>query len=306
MNAQENIIKYIIRCLIKVKQPIEVINSLKDFTKIATFNYSNISVTILYRSQQELKKFSKIIKTFAPWANSVSVKFNTKKLHFILIDLLGPKEFPRNLDFLHRKYVQTATTKVEPYLDRVLIYRLEELSKILIHEVIHHTKFDSFENYNSSTQDIVFESLNYIGIHNFNCMNCITVNEAVVELWSIIIHSWYYSKYYKLDFDTVLYFEIINGWTTTGMLCNYFKSAPGTDSYMISYLLLRTALLENYKKFDVFTRLQSGTLTQLTSPESVQNIINNTLKNKNFLKKLYNFSNITHENTFRLSVFSYP
>lgn len=288
--------EYICHALIRIKQPIDIINKAFDFKNAITIEYSNILVTIVYSTK--CKRFYTVLKSvkqFAPWANDLSVKLKTKKLHFFIIDLLGPKSLPNGINTLDRKFVQTGVTGILPYPNRILLYRLEELSKIMIHEVVHHSKFDSSGNYSNVLISKLMSKT--LGTNGFNCNNCINVNESVVEFWSIILHSYYYSKWSGLDFKTVLNFELITGWITAGMMCNYFKSVSGTDSYMPSYLILRMIMFDSWYKILPMKQV---------NPKHIEKIIITSLQKQHVIDKIHKYSSVPHEKTFRLSFFAMP
>jgi hypothetical protein len=287
--------EYISYALFRVKQPITQVKKVYKYTQAITFTFSNIKVTLLYKSPQELKVFSKAIAKFAPWANDASIRLKTPKLHFVLINLLHSKSLDPNAKSLDRSQVQTGVTGIEPYSDRILLYRLEELSKTMIHEVVHHSKFDSNGKYSNGLISKLLSKI--LGTNGFNCDSCVNVNESVVEFWSIILHSYYYSKWSGLDFITVLNFEIITGWITTGMLCNYFKSVSGTNSYMPSYLLIRMIIFDSWYKILPMKQV---------NPNRIEKIIKTSLQNQNVIDKINKYSTVPHEKTFRLSFFAMP
>ena len=85
----------------------------------------------------------------------------------------------------------------------VLIWRLEELYKVLIHELIHFYDLD-FHSNNENYNDIQ----NYI-METYNVKPFDSPNESYTETLAIIIYSLFYSYYSKYDFNLIIKYEIM-------------------------------------------------------------------------------------------------
>lgn len=97
----------------------------------------------------------------------------------------------------------------------VLIWRKEEIHKVLIHELIHFFGFD-YELHN-------FTALNkYItNVYNVNYID--NSNESYTECFATIIHSLFISFYTKNPFDDILHNELIFTLYQVSKILSYYK-----------------------------------------------------------------------------------
>ncbi len=124
-------------------------------------------------------------------AKSFNIKYNPLEL---VLFMSPQKKLLTNKNFLGPENINSGSTYSN---NKVFIWRIEEIYKVLIHELIHYYGFDHI---------IFIEGLDKDSNH------CIIgedrQNEAYTESFAIIIHTFILSKYLKRDFFELFNFEI--------------------------------------------------------------------------------------------------
>ena len=150
----------------------------------------------------------------------------------------------------------------------IVIYRLEEIKKVLIHELIH-----LFKIHTSSENKIDYEINKLINIYGNN----FSIYEAYTETLATIIYSYYYSKLNNLDLNDIL---------NNQLLFSYFQSAKilysqeiynisrldldnpitiNETTNAVSYYILKCAILNNISLFKkIFNQKRNYLLTSDT------------------------------------------
>lgn len=193
---------------------------------------SNESNTSFY-----MNKLPFISKIVAISIKSLSEMFNmdfTTKINLILYAINENKEMPfPKKSVINENHVNSADTTTflhgAPINDIdsdiyevyniakypiIRIYRMEELIKVLIHEVIHVTRID--------------DSFGNCLTHSFNVQNIkynnskLLFNETITETLAEFINCVLYSEIYKLNFDEIINAEIEFGFIQTAKLLDHF------------------------------------------------------------------------------------
>lgn len=165
----------------------------------------------------------------------------------------------------------------------IYIYREEEWTKVLIHELIHAYKFDNFQK---TISPFFPQSNDYI-------------YEAITEFYAIILHSKWISHITNISFSNIINYEIkFNIYQNLKIIKhlniynkNDFINIPSKNINMktsiFSYFIVKLELLLNYNKY---------------KNELSKNILPN-FNLKNF--KIIQFFNldITFDNNLRMSLF---
>ena len=202
-----------------------------------------------------------------------------------------------------------------PDIRHIKIWREEELNKVLTHELIHTYKLDK-EIYNTN------EVNDYIRtILNISPSNEINLNEAYTEGLTTILNTIFIMiddkinnnintqsqyKKYKSILNTELDFSInqiakilhYNGYNNINELFikpvkninnmnnNHKKHKWKQNSNVLSYYLIKTALLNNLNDFIKFLKSTNCfTVTKQNIPQ-FKLLLNHSLRNKNFIKKV--------------------
>ena len=133
---------------------------------------------------------------------------------------------------------QTGTT--------IFVYRFEECAKVFLHEVLHHSPFDT---HNKWTNNQIDDIKTTCSIHNDVILN---VNEAIIEFWAVLFQSCFISFEYGIPFQRLIEKEQEWSLVQSKKLLYYQKKhypqwKENTNSYC--YIVFKTILLLNYDTF---------------------------------------------------------
>ena len=167
----------------------EVYNKMNKLNNCYIINYENINIK--YFTKRSLKRiplkfydYLKIIKTLKILFNRNDYKQNIE-----LYDLNLKKVFPKKDNILGPDNVNTAWCMINTHNNgSIVIYRNEELIKVLIHELLHANKVDSELIFSNTSKEIDKKICS-----NYN----ILLNEGFTETYSTIIHLYWIG--YKLN-----------------------------------------------------------------------------------------------------------
>jgi hypothetical protein len=87
----------------------------------------------------------------------------------------------------------------------IFIYRFEECAKVLLHEILHHSPYDT---YNQWTNEQIIKMKNIFNIHETMTFN---INEAIIEFWATIYQLVFISYEYHIPFKML--FEREQKWS---------------------------------------------------------------------------------------------
>ena len=227
---------------------------------------------------------------------NLAKKFNInyKPIDLTLL-LTSQKKLITNEKFLGPENINSGSTY---FNELVFIWRIEEVYKVLIHELIHYFGFD---------YKLFMESL----ATNHTNKHCIIgedrENEAYVESFGIIIHTFIISKFLKLSFFDLFNYEINFSLYQCKKILDFFKISYINDiifntncdnpiyqkTAVFSYFFIKTSLILNLKNTMDFICKNNKNISEFhklieKSLESdVINIINNIQipKENNFFNK---------------------
>lgn len=200
----------------------------------------------------------------------------------------------------------------------VEIWRHEELTKVLIHELIHFFGFDFYigdKNYKS------IETY----IRNTFCMDEDSFdrsNESYTEALALIIHSLIIAKCTKIDFNDIIKCEIGFSLFQLCKILRYFEADNINDilvsngeckkniiqrTSVLSYYIIKSIILISYDKFIEFI-IRDGIIIKSQKIPSYNLLIKDSLGNKIIEDIIKNIINIKVndeflENTLRMSCF---
>ena len=133
----------------------------------------------------------------------------------------------------------------------VMIWRLEEIFKVLIHELVHFYQLD----FNSSDENLLYLSSYLRTKYNVNGFD--SPNESYTEFLAIIIHSVFVTHYTSYDIYKVLKYEIIFTLFQVAKILKFygfkstrdFSSIPVNQTTSVfSYFIIKGALLFSLPK----------------------------------------------------------
>ena len=164
----------------------------------------------------------------------------------------------------------------------IVIWRKEDILKVLIHEIIHLLGFDNIED----NEDIINHYNKKYNLGNKK----LNIYEAYTEIWTLLIHSYYLALITQKSLTTKitvkeLFFDYIlieKHWCNElgGKLLDFFKEGEDVDkkTNTTSYYIIKTEILNDLKGF----------LDLCKNPKLSMRMNNN----KRFLNYLKNLSKI--------------
>jgi hypothetical protein len=183
-----------------------------------------------------------------------------KKIKFFYFDTLIEKQFNRNTNYISIRNINSGLTSMNGY---IIIWRREELPKVLIHELIHYLNIDIKHNQNLKS------IINYnIGQYSYP----ILINEAITEIQAQFIHTLYILIIYK---DTTLteifklfknfyYLEHLFSWYQLSNIMKFFSIDSFNDdqikqnfnqtSNAYSYYILKPIIAMRF--FDILFQIK--------------------------------------------------
>lgn len=185
------------------------------------------------------------------------------------------------------------------YADPIIkIYRVEEYVKVLLHELIHASKFDKVfgkypkNNFNVETKELLF-------------------NESLTEFFARVFNVIIYSHIYNKNYIDILENEINFGLTQTAKILNNFGFVSvedfltnntkkiNQDTAAFEYYILTTILLINTNEFLLLIKNQQ-------TIHDVEKLIMNTFNNVNYQKqvneKIKNINLLNDNNTCKMTI----
>lgn len=128
--------------------------------------------------------------------------------------------------------------------DKIFIFREEELSKTILHEILHHCNAIHIDEYNQMNIRRLKECF------NISNQTKLLPNEAVVEFFTTIFHSMFVSYETQIPYQIILNLEKQHSIKQS----NKIKHLQGTDEWYektnaYCYIIFKTILLLNNEKF---------------------------------------------------------
>ena len=128
----------------------------------------------------------------------------------------------------------------------IYVYRYEECAKVLLHELLHHSPFDTHGKW---TNDQINGMRSVCSIHNTVELN---INEAIVEFWAVLFECLFVSYEYEIPYKMLIKKEQDWSILQTAKLLKYKDKyftlwQESTNAYC--YIVLKTLLLTNYEDF---------------------------------------------------------
>lgn len=219
-----------------------------------------------------------------------------KKFDLMLYFSNAEKKFPQKKgEFITSSHVNSAAATMYD-IPFVLIYRSEEFIKVLMHEIVHATRFDKLFCQNPS--------------HNLKLNQPFIFQEVIAETFAELLNCILYSKIKNEDFNKVLEKEINHGLVQTAKILNHFSFKDMNDflkenddnrkiyqsTAAFEYHILKTALLINYDKFLEIIQNKG-------SMQDIYNLILKTIQSDEYNKKIKNLITQNKFNdSFRMSI----
>lgn len=282
--------------------------NLKNHNRIEYF-YENTNVNLYLYSN---KKNNKLINELIDLINFCILLFN--KIHkprnnikiFLLLTNLKKQININNKNQLIPDNINTGYTQnfSDTDFDYIVIYRSEELKKVLVHELIHLYNFHAFNNNNNTKINKILKLNN----------NRFSIFEAYTESFAVLIYTYYYSKKFNLDFNELIIKQINFSFIQSAKILYNLNihniSELGTKNISestncISYFILKCAILNNLNLYKNIFNKNKG--IHLLDKEKIQIFDNNiqlSIKKNNFKNNINNILTILKDPERRNSIFN--
>jgi len=172
----------------------------------------------------------------------------------------------------------------------IFVYRFEECAKVFLHEILHHSPFDTHFKW---THQQINRIKGLCSIHNDVLLN---VNEAIIEFWAVFFETCFVSFEYELPIKMLIKKE--QDWSRSQsqkLLYHqktYFQDAQWketTNSYC--YIILKSILLLNY-----------GNFIQIPLPYSTTSLCDFIIDNSSIILKK-SIKKIKDKSSMRMTLF---
>lgn len=290
----------------KIKeQIINIINNKKiKLIKISIFNH-NIN---LYTHLDNYNTFILIyFLLFIPFLNKNS-KIKRVKLQKIYIFPIKYNKFiPKKFEYINEEHINSACTFVYKNMlgGEIFIWRMDELMKVLIHEMIHSFLYD-YHLFDSN-------NIKYINKSIFKNINSLNLNEVFTEIkttfYFISLKLFLFNKESRLcrnkfinNLNLILNEELKYSIKNCKIILNYYNLSNinklltfTQNASIFSYIVLKSSLLFNIIKSDryLFNKIDSKNsrkfikkLENCFTSKEWSNLIYNEKNSKNYINRL--------------------
>lgn len=229
----------------------------------------------------------------------ISFKNKTHNYEIHFVPLNDKKKYNSNTKSLTKHLINSGCSTIKDIDTTIYIWRLEELNKVLFHEVIH--SFINYDNYEIINTNITTKKLlnKYKKRYKLYSRK-IHFDEPFCETWARILNCFYISNEYHINnqydyFCKLLSFEIFySKQISLNILKLKEKNNILLDDHtnISSYYLITSELLNNIHNFLSFTK--KNNYLYLNDIESFYIHLNN-------LKKINNKKQLININSLRMS-----
>lgn len=231
-----------------------LINELKHLLQTSTYHQIHQDgitlkyISVPYLSTSLIKKVIRRIITLK------RIYQLNEPLNIWFIPLSLKRCFPQKGEKVSAKHINGGYTYL--HNNTIYIYRYEEFPKVILHEVLHHSKLQT--EWTSKQWMRLYE---FLKIDDTNCpANCQTLlqpSEAIIEVWAIYYQCMFlayekqqpFQRFYQKELDWSLY----QSRRLLKYQQNYFKKGWKEDTHSYSYIVLKTCL---WYYWDLFSKLK--------------------------------------------------
>lgn len=150
----------------------------------------------------------------------------------------------------------------------IYVLRREEFPKVVIHELIHHTKHhchDWSDHCLRELYDVFYISKHKCSVTTMDtCSTSLQPNEAVVETWAEILHMIFVTIDYDIPFQQMYHAELNHAFQRTKqILAHQHTQVPEwrEETHAYSYIVVRTLLLATFTSWAMTTPHNTDMLT---------------------------------------------
>ena len=218
-------------------------NNCNDVIEINKINF-NIKILVYYNKKINLS-YEKLIKIYNRLSILSKIYSINKNICFHLVLTNSKRIIPKN-NYFETKNFNGGFTYMNKKKADIYIFRYDEYSKVMLHELIHHIGIIN-DSMLILPNEITLELKKYFNISNDSN---IEVNEGNVEFWATIYNLIFISIEYNINFEKLYKKELefsINQYFKLRCINKYKIWKENTNIF--SYFIIKLILLYNYKEF---------------------------------------------------------
>ena len=261
--------------------------------RLEVYSINNSKLYLYYENNYDKNILDKLLKIF----NLVTKYFNfNEEREFYIFLTPYRKKFYGNIETIKKENINSGLTYV---IDgKIIVYRLEELEKVFIHELIHSMKIDK------GIKDINLD---------FNTDKDITLHETFTEILAEIIYYIYLHLEYKINlkkimdleykfsiFQSIKLLKIFDYDKIEDLLYKNDKKLYKDETNSIEYFILKTYIISNMDYF-MNNFFYNGFLKLPLNVELFEDFIRKIKIDKNFKENINkNFKNCAFINSNKM------
>lgn len=165
----------------------------------------------------------------------------THPFHIWIVPCKSKRYFPKCGELFDKKHINGGYTYYTSYTHDTYVYRLEDLQKVAIHELLHNSKLDK-HNVDAT------ELLEPFKISPESPQSLL-INEASIEAWAMYYHLKCVTKEYKLSFKELFKKELEFSLAMTHKLQMYHKGLWKENTNAYAYIRLKTCIMFYWNEF---------------------------------------------------------
>jgi hypothetical protein len=280
------------------------------------YSFDHMDMHFFYSNTLDNDTKNKIINNIyiiSKWIYDLN-PINNKKIKFYYFDTPLPKLINNNIDYISSENINSGSSISGIEL---MIWRREELNKVLIHELIHYLDLDI------KNEDDIDNIIKYkIGKVSYPVL----VNETITEMHAQFLHSIFITsklnKNYFDNFKIIYQFETIFSWYQFSKIMNFY----GIKKFSEEYLINNFNQSSNAFSYYILKCIFSFEFYNIISPVSyVSKLLNKTndcnvdkcpiivryidnilkYKQKDFLNNIINKLNCNFNKSLTMTIFDY-
>lgn len=278
----------------------KIIKHTNNFNNIISISKLDCNIKILiYYNKKTNVLYEKILKIYNRLIILSNIYNVNKDICFHLVLTNSKRIMPKN-NYFETKNFNGGFTYIHHNNNikkaDIYIYRYDEYSKVMLHELIHHIDIINDSMLKLPNENIL-DLKNYF---NISYDSNIKVNEGNVEFWATIYNLIFISIEYNIEFKKLYKKELefsINQYFKLRNINKYKIWKENTNIF--SYFIIKLILLYNYKEFiNLHLPYDIDIFCNFIKNKYSKNFINKIKKNKN------NKLNLKNKNSLDAMIFS--
>lgn len=229
----------------------EIINNLEKSKYIYIINSNFVNINLYFYSSKKINIINnlKLLKVYKR-LSIIYKYYNLNKIINIHLSFYNKsKTFPKKFNIFQPYNINSGFTN--PNGNDIYVFRKDEYSKVLIHELIHHINILNLSISNMSNYNII-KLKNYFNFHH-NCY--LEIVESITEFWATLYTIIFISIENSIELKLILENEILFSLYQYKKIfvnykySNYNKYKWNENTNVFCYYIIKLILLLNYKKF---------------------------------------------------------